>query len=147
MRKSFRGILDDGEQQQIHLAGGDSDTGYKLVKFELMPYVFGAGSGELESVVKIYKQKQSAADELIDFSEDDILGAAIINNDSNADSYPTVLTSVFDNEVVNQDLYITHKNNHADAAKVSYYFELEEIKMSKNQQAVVNFEAALLHSE
>ena len=147
MRKSFRGILDDGEQQQIHLAGGDSETGYKLVKLQLMPYVFGAGSGELESVVQIFKQKQNAAEELIDFSKDDLLGAAIINNDSNADQYPTVLTTVFDNEVVNQDLYITHKNNHSDAAKVSYYFELEEVKMKDSEIAVVNYRAGLLHGE
>ena len=134
--KSFRGLLADGAIEQTHLHTNDGSTGYKIVKFKLMPHIFGAGSGELESIVKIYKTPQTTADELIDFSDNTLLAAAIINNDSNADIYPTVLTTVFDNEIFNQDIYVTHKNNHSDAAAVSFYFELEQMKLDLQQNTM-----------
>ena len=134
--KSFRGLLAQDAVDIVTLHTNTGSTGYRIVKFKLMPHLFGAGSGELESIVKIYKTPQSSADEYIDFSDNTLLAAAIINNESNADSYPTVLTTVFDNEIFNQDIYITHKNQHPDAASVSYYFELEQIKLDLQENTV-----------
>jgi len=128
MIKTYRGLLADGAQDRIRLQTIKGKVGYQIIKFQLMPYVFGSGSGELESVVKIYKISTTPS-EVIDFTDSDLLGAAIINNASNANLYPSVLATVFDNEVVNQDIYITHKNQHADAASVSYYIELEVIPL------------------
>lgn len=133
---SYKGLLTEGQIDELLLTTKKGEKGYRIVKFQLMPHVFGAGSGELESVVQIYKTEQSAATEIIDFGNNRLLGAGIINNDSNADTYPTVLTTVFDNEIFNQDIYITHKNNHADAAAVNYYLELEVIKLSEDQAMV-----------
>jgi len=126
--KTFRGLLADGGQDRIRLSTIKGKVGYQITKFQLMPYVYGAGSGELESVVKIYKSSTTPS-EHIDFTDSNLLGAAIINNASNANQYPSVLATVFDNEIVNQDIYVTHKNQHADAASVSYYIELEVIPL------------------
>ena len=134
--KTFRGLLAQDAIDTVTLHTNTGSTGYRIVKFQLMPYVFGGGSGELESVVKIYKIPQTTADEFIDFSDNTLLGAAIINNDASADQYPTVLATVFDNEIFNQDIYITHKNQHADAASVSYYFELEQVKLDLSENTV-----------
>ena len=134
--KTFRGLLAQDAIDTVTLHTNTGSTGYRIVKFQLMPYVFGGGSGELESVVKIYKSPQTTADEFIDFSDNTLLGAAIINNDASADQYPTVLATVFDNEIFNQDIYITHKNQHADAASVSYYFELEQVKLDLSENTV-----------
>jgi len=134
--KSFRGLLAQDAIDTVTLHSNTGSIGYRIVKFKLMPYLFGAGSGELESIVKIYKVPQTTADEYIDFSDNTLLAAAIVNNESNADSYPTVLTTVFDNEIFNQDIYITHKNQHADAAAVSYYFELEQMSLDLNENTV-----------
>ena len=134
--KTFRGLLAQDAIDTVTLHTNTGSTGYRIVKFQLMPYVFGGGSGELESVVKIYKIPQTTADEFIDFSDNTLLGAAIINNDASADQYPTVLATVFDNEIFNQDIYITHKNQHPDAASVSYYFELEQIKLDLQENTV-----------
>ena len=136
MIKTFRGLLVQDAIDTVVLHTNDGSTGYRIVKFQLMPHVYGAGSGELESIVKIYKILQTTATEIIDFSDNTLLAAAIINNDTAADSYPTVLTTVFDNEIFNQDIYITHKNQHGDAAAVSYYFELEQIKLDINSNTV-----------
>lgn len=133
MIKTFRGLLAHAQQDKIRIATTDGRTGYRIIKFQLMPHVYGAGSGELESIVKIYKALQTVPTEIIDFSDLTLLGAAIINNNTAADDVPTVLTTVFDREIFNQDLYITHQNQHGDAASVSYYFELEQIKLSSAQ--------------
>jgi predicted component of type VI protein secretion system len=34
--KSFRGLLTDGQQQQINLSHNDGRTGYKIVKMQIM---------------------------------------------------------------------------------------------------------------
>jgi hypothetical protein len=136
MIKSYRGLLAQDAMDTILLHTNTGSTGYRIVKFQLMPYIFGAGSGELESVVKIYKIPQSSATEFIDFSDNTLLAAATINNDSAADQYPSVLATVFDNEIFNQDIYITHKNQHADGASVSYYFELEQMNLDLNENTV-----------
>ncbi len=136
MIKSFRGLLADGAVERIRLGTIQGLTGYKIHKFQLMPYVFGAGSGELESIVKIFSRKQTTADEFIDFSNPLLLGAAIINNNTAADDVPTVLTSVFDHVTFNQDIYVTHKNQHGDLAAVSWYLELETVKLQKDEAAV-----------
>ena len=136
MNKSFKGLLAQDAVKRIRLSTNDGLTGYKIVKFKLMPFVFGGGSGELESVVKLYSVDPGDADEFINFDDPTIMGAAIINNDSSADSQPTVLTTVFDNTIVNQDMYVTHKNQHADGASVSFYVELEQIKLDLNESTV-----------
>ena len=72
MIKTFRGQLAEGEQRQIHLSGGDIDKGYRIVKLQLM--CVQPGASNQESVVKIYKNKQSSvpttSPTTIDFDED-----------------------------------------------------------------------------
>ena len=136
MIKSFRGMLAEGQIETIRLSTNTGLTGYKIKKFQLMPELYGAGSGELESIVKLFSVKQTTADEYINFNNPVLLGAAIINNDSAAESYPTVLTTVFDNVIFNQDIYITHKNQHPDEASVSWYLELEQVKLDINEATV-----------
>lgn len=148
MIKTFRGQLAEGEQRQIHLSGGDIDKGYRIVKLQLM--CVQPGASNQESVVKIYKNKQSSvpttSPTTIDFDEDNLLGAAVYSASANQKTDPEDLSVIFDAEVVNQDIYITHTDNENNIA-INYYFELEEIKMKDPEIAVVNYSAALLHNE
>lgn len=136
--KSFRGLIASGSVDTVSLHTNDGSTGYRIKKFKLMPYAYGASTGELESVVKIYStpKTDSDVDGLVDFSDNELLGAAVINAEAVADSYPSILTTVFDLMTFNQDIYITHQNNHADAGPVSYYIELETIKLSLDENTV-----------
>ncbi len=59
MIKTFRGLLVQDAIDTVVLHTNTGSTGYRIVKFQLMPHLFGAGSGELESIVKIYKVPQS----------------------------------------------------------------------------------------
>jgi len=143
MIKSYRGLLKNSEQQHINLHTNDGKTGYRIVKFELLPYGYGGGATEMESVVKIYSKSIALADRnsYIDFSETSLLAAAIINNDEDAQTNPTVLVTLFDNEIFNQDIFIYHKNNHADGGAVSYYFELEQMSLDLNEATVATLQS------
>ena len=145
--KAFRGKLTSDNsalnQDTIHLAGGDVDKGYRLPKLQIMPT---SEHADLGAVVKVYKQKQSIVNEDIDFTEANLMGASIYRQDT-ANQYPITHVVIFDREVVNQDIYVTYRDNETAGGTINYYLELEQVKMSKGEQAVVNFSAALLHGE
>ena len=130
-------------QDQIHLSGGDENTCYRLHDLKLLAT---SESADISPVVKIYKNKQSAVDENIDFTQAGLLGAAIYRQDS-GNNYPPQQTILFDNEIFNQDIFITYKDNETASASVNYLLVLEEIKAKDSELAVVNYSAALLHGE
>ena len=144
MIKTFKGKLASAGQHKISLMGGDSDKGYRIVKLELFPTSPGTGSNE-EHTVKVYKTEQSVSDNTVNFDDDTLLAAGWLPfKTSNFDTDQGI--AVFDHEVVNQDIYVTHIDTDG-SLPVNYYIELEEVTMSKGEQAVVNFSAALLHGE
>ena len=130
--KSFRGLLEDGEQERISLQTNNGMTGYRIVKFELCGNKPGAVSQE--SVVKIYKVEQTAIDAIVDFSDNRLLGSGIWFNKSSVD-FPVSLEVIFDNEIFNQDIFVTHSEIDGNEA-VNYYIELEAMDLSLDEQTV-----------
>ena len=133
--KSFKGKLADGGQNTIVLHTNDGTTGYKIVKFEILPVLPATVTGE--HVVQIFKIEQTTVptvDPIIDFSDNTLLGSAIMGNGTNFQfSIPGAV--VFDNEIFNQDIYITHTDAHA-TGECNYYLELEQIKLDLNENTV-----------
>jgi hypothetical protein len=140
--KSFKGQLADGGIDHIPLHGDIVGDGFKLRKFQCM----ADGFGNSEMVLKIYLKKPTAASNDIDFTEDDLIGACMISQALTAESNPEDTTIIFDNVAFNQDIYITAAAS-SSADPTNYYIELEQIKLNDNEQAVVNYKAALLHGE
>jgi len=135
--KSFRGLLADGGQEKIRLTTTDGLTGYKILKFELFPNRPG-GTSHVESVMQIFNTKQdtvAVANSVVDFSDGTLLAAAYLTDDVNNASGP-LLISMFEQEIFNQDIYITHTDE-AGSAKANYYLELEQIKLSSVQAEVL----------
>jgi hypothetical protein len=131
MIKTYRGLLQQDTQSQIRLATTKGKVGYRIIKFELMPNAPGDESSE--SVVKIYKDKQSTIDGIVDFGDNRLLAAASYASESS--SYADDMSVIFDQEVVNQDIYITHKEVRNDYA-VNYYLELEIVNLDSNAALV-----------
>ena len=130
--KSFRGLLADEEQDTITLHTNDGSTGYKIVKFQ----VLGPDASETaESTIKIYKIKQTTIDGNIDFSDNTLLAAAIYQQNVTGQNYPIDAAVIFDNEIFNQDIYISQRGD-AASAKINYYIELEQIKLDLNENTV-----------
>jgi len=130
--KTFRGLIADDTQDTLLLHTNDGSIGYRIVKFELM---FSApGTQSVENVVKVYKIAQTAIDGLIDFSDNTLLAAGWIAGSTSA-TYGWNTTVTFDNEIFNQDIYITHADV-AGAGTVNYHLELEQMKLDLNENTV-----------
>ena len=123
--KTYRGILADGAQDRIRLQTIKGKVGYKIIKFQLLPNIPGAQ--EYQSVVKIFKSEQSSVDGLINLTDSDLLAAGY-QEGSQSTGTTDGLIVIFDNEVFNQDIFITHSDIDAGQA-CNYYIELEVIPL------------------
>ena len=126
MIKTFRGILADDGQDRIRLSTIKGKVGYKIVKFQVM----GPDESETaEATIKIYKKEQSSIDGTINFTDSDLLAAALYQQNVTGQTYPIDMAVIFDNEIINQDIYITQKGG-AASALINYYIELEVITLT-----------------
>jgi len=124
--KTFRGLLADDGQDRIRLSTIKGKVGYRIIKFEIMPEKPFAE--ESEHVVKIFKLLQSSVDGLVNLTDTDLLAAAMINNAAGGYQNPSIPVIIFEQEIFNQDIYVTHSDvNSTDAC--NYYFELEVIPL------------------
>ena len=132
--KSFRGKIGDGDIDTISLHTNDGSTGYRIVKLEVMSTDYGTAGGDSHtSLLKVYKVNQTTADEFLDFSDNTIIGAAVFErHTTTGTSYDSVF---FDNEIFNQDIYLTHKDTQTGQS-LNYYIELEQIKLDLSQNTV-----------
>lgn len=129
--KSYKGLMADDTQEIIPLHTNDGSTGYRIVKFQAM----AADTAKLQqSVLKIYKVEQTTIDDDIDFSDNRLLGAIYFTKNDDT-KYPIVQSTIFDNEVFNQDIYITHKDA-STGEPLNYYIELEQMKLDLNENTV-----------
>ena len=136
MIKSYRGILVDGEQQHIRLGTPQGKVGYRILKLDIMSSAPGVTNSE--SLVQIFKTEQTTvptSGATVDFSDSALLAAAFWKE--SADYYhPLGNAVVFDQEIFNQDIFITHTNQEGTLA-VNYYLELEQVKLNE-QEALVS---------
>ena len=132
MIKSFRGQLADGGQDTIRLSTNNGLTGYKIVKFQgIGPE---PGTTGMDSTLKIYKYKQTTIDNAVNFEDPTLLGVAYITD--NAQRQLDVNSAVlFDNEVFNQDIFITHEDT-VGTSTMNYYLELEQVKLDLSEASV-----------
>ena len=130
--KSFRGKLANNIIDTIMLHTNDGKTGYRIKKFDLFP---ATPDSAYESVVQIFSTGQTTASITVDFSNQELLGAAWYAFQGSGSSDATgYMKQVFDNVVFNQDIYITHKDGQGGI--INYYIELEQISLDLNEQTV-----------
>jgi len=123
--KTFRGMLADGGQDRLKLQTIKGKVGYRIVKFQL--FAAAPGTTDYENVVKIFKLKQTSLVSTVNFTDGDILAAAYLEGYSGS-TYTDQHTVVFDQEVFNQDIYITHVDA-LTGESINYYLELEVIPL------------------
>jgi len=126
MIKTFRGLLADGGQDRIKLSTIKGKVGYQIVKLQIIGIQPSAINSE--STVKIYKDSQSSITDTIDLSEGALLAVAYREtNAAGTSNEPEVI--IFDREIFNQDIYITHENTEPGRS-CNYYLELEVIPLT-----------------
>ena len=133
MIKTFRGILPDNTQNRIRLSTKKGKIGYRIVKFQVIAYDMPGTA--MESVCSVFKVKQTGTMPLIiDFADGNLLATAYFSGGASTSiSLDEVI--IFDQEVFNQDIYITH-NDAQNAGALNYYLELEVMTLSDNAAAV-----------
>jgi hypothetical protein len=132
--KTFRGLMADDTQDTILLHTNTGSTGYRITKMQLIPNA--PGSATAEHIVKVYKTEQTTNVSTIDFSDNTLLAAGYSNNDTAGDDNPPVVNAViFDQEIFNQDIYVTHKIRNGTGS-INYYIELEQIKLALDENTV-----------
>ena len=129
--KSFRGRIKDGGIDTIVLHTNDGSTGYQIKKVQCVPA--DPGTTNTEHVFKIFKIPQTTATGSIDFSDQTLLASVYLS--SRDDRYGGDNIIVFDNEIFNQDIYLTHDDTN-NAGAVNYYIELEQVKLSLDENTV-----------
>ncbi len=123
--KTYRGLLADGGQDRIRLQTIKGKVGYRIVKFEIL----GAAPGvsPMEHIVKIFKSAQTTIDAVVNFTDSDLLGVAYIQ-DENDTHLISSLDVIFDREIFNQDIFVTHVDTDGSLS-CNYYIELEVIPL------------------
>ncbi len=132
--KTFKGLIADGAQDTIVLHTSDGSTGYRIVKFQIMPE--NGADHKQESTVKIYKVEQTSQVSLVDFSDQTLLAAAYLENNDSAADMGGLMTTIFEREIFNQDIYITHKDDGGETRNINYYLELEQVKLDLSESTV-----------
>jgi len=130
MIKTFRGRLTDttpGNQERIRLHTIKGKVGYRIVKLQLMHDQ--PGLQKVESTVKIYKTKQTTIDNDVNFADTDLLAAIYMAESEDISSSAISNVVIFDREIFNQDIYLTHQDTQG-ARDVNYYLELEVISLT-----------------
>ena len=126
--KTFRGLLADGGQERIRLSTMKGKVGYKIIKFQVMPN--DPGGAGFENAVQIWKSFQDTISDVIDFSDTKLLAAAYLEGDGSRSNPSTEWIAFFDQEIFNQDIFVTHKDDDQDSL-VNYYIELEAVSLSE----------------
>jgi len=128
---SFRGLLTDGTQEKISLETLRGKKGYKIIKFECMQ----DGFGNSEMVIQIFKEQQSTISSSINFSDNRLLAACMISGSSSAEANPEDRSIIFDNEIFNQDIYVTAAVS-SSSDPTNYYIELEQFDLALDESTV-----------
>ena len=116
----------DNTIDQVFLHTINGSVGYRIKSFTAISSAPGAQ--DMEGLFKIYKVPQTTVDGQVDFSDQTLLGVVYFKDYATNDNQPSIQTVIFDNEVFNQDIYITYLDVRSSNS-ASYYFELEQIKL------------------
>jgi len=131
--KTFRGLLEDGDQVRIRLQHKDGKTGYRIKNFQIISE--RPGHTASENLVKVWSILQTTApDEYVDFSEQTLLGVAYYAN--HASNKVATTTIIFDRVIFSQDIFINHKDIDSGEA-CNYYMELETIALDDAEATAV----------
>jgi hypothetical protein len=121
--KTFRGLLQDGQQERIALQHIDGTTGYRIKKFQIMPRNFNTTD---EYNMSVWSIKQTALVTTFNFSNNTLLAAGYFENETGVNGFDESI--VFEGVTINQDIFVSHKSQSGNSC--NYYLELEVIHLS-----------------
>ena len=133
MIKTFRGKMSTGDTQRIRLSTNNGLTGYRIVKFNVMPTKFW--NGDYESTFIISKNPLPGTNDTVDFTDPNVIAASIWSSRGAAETYTEDLTVIMDNMTFNQDIYISYYDTKTNDGQ-NYMVELEQVKLDLSEATV-----------
>ena len=127
MIKTYRGLLADNTQDRIRLQTIKGKVGYRIIKFQILPEN-PHNTNIVNHVVKLFKSSPTSVTADVNFSDSDLLGVATYTEDPGVRDMPGYGSVIFDQEIFNQDIFITNKELHNNLSS-NYYLELEVIPL------------------
>jgi len=132
MIKTFRGVLADGGQDRIRLQTIKGKTGYRIVKLDIFPKNPGH-TADKELLVQVWNTEvatvAAGSGTVVNFTDSDLLGVAYFTENSSGAVVTGPAVVIFDQEVFNQDIYITNQDQ-STGESANYYLELEVIPLN-----------------
>jgi hypothetical protein len=141
---SYRGMLSPGTEEKIRLRTIKGKIGYKIRKFQLISNL--PGSQNNESIGKITKVKDLSIIADVNFTDDKLLAVAYNKGHLSSNETGVTETIIFDNELINQDIFVNISDAAGGSIACNYYIEMEAMSISdleatqltlKNIKAVV----------
>jgi hypothetical protein len=127
---TFRGSLGIGLQKKLKLSTIQGKVGYQITNFVILPERPGQDNPEL--IAKVFSKDQTGSiTDQIDFGDSNLLAVALFHG--SADSDPFGNTTIFDNEIVNQDVYITVEDASGDTRPGQFYIEFKTVALTDIQ--------------
>jgi|TARA_R110002153_G_scaffold181610_1_gene334914 hypothetical protein len=127
---SFRGLIADDGIDTIVLHTNNGAVGYRIVKFKLFPNIPNVNQSSLASIFKV---EPTAALPTADFQDNRMVASALYT--SRESNFNSDLNVIFDNEIFNQDIYVTHVDINGTRS-VNYYIELEQMPLDLSENTV-----------
>lgn len=127
---TYKGKLNIGEQEKIHLSTNDGLTGYRITKLQILSSTPGT-TGSVEYIAQVFLTDQTGnITNAVDFSNADLLGVAYYQDRANASS--NTETIILDKETFNQNIFINITDAEGGTIPCNYYLELEQFKLDLN---------------
>jgi len=135
---TYRGKITPGtDPQRIKLTTLNGKTGYMIRKFQILSTTPGVGN--VEYVAKIFSGVPDVA-ATVDFTNSNLLGVAYYQDKADT-HYIDNTTVIFDNEIFNQDAYITIVDAAGGTITCNFYIELETVTLSDLQSTQITLKS------
>tara|TARA_R100000388_G_scaffold82414_1_gene61204 strand:+ start:411 stop:854 length:444 start_codon:yes stop_codon:yes gene_type:complete len=142
---SYRGKLPIGEQDRIRLKTINGKVGYRITKFQVITTTPGAATTEM--IGQIYKTDQTGnITTTVDFSDKDLLAMAYYQDGLTIDTTQN-MTVIFDNEKINQDIFVNITDAAGTTVPANYYIELEAMALSDIESTMLTLQSLRTVSE
>ena len=126
---TFKGKLDMGLQEKLHLSTRDGLTGYKINKFQIISATPGVSNVEMIAQIFLTDQTGSIGP-VVDFNNSDLLAVATYFGDQSTKVLNDYI--IFDKQTFNQDIFVNITDAGSNTVQCNYYIELEQFKIDLN---------------
>jgi len=139
MIKTFRGQIATNTTDTIVLHTNDGKTGYRIVKFQVIPII--PENVNEENTMQIFTKEShaitAAGNGEVNFADSTLLAVAYYSSATGTQAAPEDTTVIFDSAIFNQDIFIGSKST----ANMNYYLELEQISLDLNEATVATLQS------